>query len=67
MSSSSYQVFNQAVRGLNSDDVFLCPFNDLDLCLGQAVQLIDQGIHGAISGFDLALELFFFQAQLRLL
>jgi hypothetical protein len=35
--------------------------------IGQAVQLIDQSINGLIDGFDLALELFFFQAQLSLL
>jgi Na+-transporting methylmalonyl-CoA/oxaloacetate decarboxylase gamma subunit len=45
----------------NGDDVVPLPaLNDLDLCPGQAVELIDQGINGLISGLDVAMEALFF-------
>jgi len=38
----------------------LISFNNLDLCLGETIQLKDQGIDSVFNGFDIALEHFFF-------
>jgi hypothetical protein len=40
------------------DGKVLHALNNFDLSFGEAVQLVDEGIDGAIGGFDVALEHF---------